>query len=208
MKTYRRLFASWMALLAMGLAGCTGGLPPAPTETELDAEAGAPAYRIAPLDSLAVFVWQAEDLSLSVPVRPDGRISLPLVEDMQAAGKTPSELARDVEGALEAYLQNPIVTVIVTSFGNTTGQTVQVVGEAQRPVSVPYRAGMTVLDLMVSVGGLTQFAAGNRAVLVRGRGEEEKIYGIRLNDLLSRGDVTANTPVLPGDIIIIPKSLL
>jgi polysaccharide biosynthesis/export protein len=202
------LFRTLALLLSFGLVACGGTPPPPPDATSLSAEDAAPSYVIAPLDSLAIFVWQAEDLSLSVPVRPDGRISIPLVEDMVAAGKTPSELARDLEVALEPYLQNPVVTIIVTSFGDTGGQTLQVVGEAQRPVSVPYRAGMTVLDLMVAVGGLTEFADGNRAVLVRGRGEQEQVYGLRLGDLLRRGDLSANRPVLPGDIVIVPKSLL
>jgi polysaccharide export outer membrane protein len=203
-----RRLAGWVATLLLVLlpAACGSGLPPAPevaTEPTL-----APEYRIAPLDNLNVFVWQLPDLSLSAPVRPDGRISLPLVEDVVAAGKTPTELAREVESKLAEYVQDPIVTIIVTGFGGATDQTVRVVGEAQQPVAVPYRANMTVLDLMVAVGGLTEFAAGNRAVLVRGQGPDRQVYGLRLDDLINGGDVGANTPVLPGDIIIVPKSLL
>jgi polysaccharide biosynthesis/export protein len=195
---------AWL-LVALQTA-CGPQLPAAP---ELMAEpTQAPEYRIAPLDSLNVFVWQLPDLSLSAPVRPDGRISLPLVEDVAAAGKTPTELAREIETKLAEFVQDPIVTIIVTSFGNATDQTVRVVGEAQQPVSVPYRANMTVLDLMVAVGGLTPFAAGNRAVLVRGKGPEQQVYSLRLDDLINQGDVGANTPVLPGDIVIVPKSLL
>ena len=146
-----------------------------------------------------------------------GRLDRAAVDDPHAcrprlavdtAGKTPTELAREVETKLAEFVQDPIVTIIVTSFGDATDQTVRVVGEAQQPVSVPYRANMTVLDLMVAVGGLTEFAAGNRAVLVRGQGPEKQVYGLRLDDLINGGDVAANTPVLPGDIIIVPKSLL
>jgi polysaccharide biosynthesis/export protein len=194
------------ALMLVVLAACSSSLPPAP---EIAAEpTQAPDYRIAPLDNLNVFVWQLPDLSLSAPVRPDGRISLPLVEDVVAAGKTPTELAREVESKLSEFVQDPIVTIIVTGFGSATDQTVRVVGEAQQPVAVPYRANMTVLDLMVAVGGLTEFAAGNRAVLIRGTGPDKTVYGLRLDDLINRRDVGANTPVLPGDVIIVPKSLL
>ena len=203
-----RLLGRWVSTLIIALlpVACSSGLPPAPEIAEEPTDA--PEYRIAPLDSLNVFVWQLPDLSLAAPVRPDGRISLPLVEDVVAAGKTPTELAREVETKLAEFVQDPIVTIIVTSFGDATDQTVRVVGEAQQPVSVPYRANMTVLDLMVAVGGLTEFAAGNRAVLVRGQGPERQVYGLRLDDLINGGDVAANTPVLPGDIIIVPKSLL
>jgi polysaccharide export outer membrane protein len=194
-------------LVAAFLAACGSGLPPAPLVAS-DEPVVPPEYEIAPLDSINVFVWQAPDLSLTVPVRPDGRISLPLVEDVTAAGKTPTALARELEDRLKDFVQDPIVTIIVTGFGEPTDQTVRVVGEAQQPVAVPYRANMTLLDLMVAVGGLTEFAAGNRAVLVRGRGEEEQLYGLRLGDLLNRGDISANTPVLPGDIVIVPKSFL
>jgi polysaccharide export outer membrane protein len=132
---------------------------------------------------------------------------MPLVEDLPAAGKTPTELARDVEGKLKEFIQEPIVTVIVTGFGQGE-QTVRVVGEAAQPVAIPFQANMTVLDVMVAVGGLTEFAAGNRAVLVRGRGQDERLYGLRLDDLVRRGDVSANRPLLPGDVIIVPKSFL
>ncbi|MEM9988568.1 MAG: XrtA/PEP-CTERM system exopolysaccharide export protein [Pseudomonadota bacterium] len=165
-----------------------------------------PEYLIGPYDQLQVFVWRAEELSTNVTVRPDGRISTPLVEDMLAAGKTPSELSNDLEGALKKYVRSPEVTIIVDQFSSTFDQQVRVLGEAQQPRALPYQAGMTVLDVMQMVGGLTEFAAGNRTKLIRGRGEEEKTYRVRLNDLIRQGDISANVSVLPGDVILIPES--
>jgi len=145
-------------------------------------------------------------LSTTVPVRPDGRISLPLIEDLQAANKTPTELARDVEKVLAEFVQNPVVTVIVTNFVGPFDQQVRVVGEASTPQAIPYREKMTVLDVMIAVGGLTEFAAGNRAVIVRSSGKKKNSYRVRLDDLLKDGDVSANVDVLPGDVLIIPQS--
>jgi polysaccharide export outer membrane protein len=139
-------------------------------------------------------------------VRPDGRISTPLVEDMVASGKTPSRLASDLESALSSYVKTPEVTVIVSDFSSTFDQQVRVLGEAQQPIALPYQAGMTVLDVMVAVGGLTEFAAGNRAVLIRGQGPDRQSYRLKLNDLMRKGDIQANVPVLPGDVILIPES--
>ena len=171
------------------------------------AEDAAPGYLIGPYDKLDVFVWRADDLSTKVTVRPDGRISTPLVADMVAAGKTPSELSADIEDALSEYVKDPQVTVIVDDFQSTFSQQIRVIGEAQTPQAIPYQTGMTVLDVMLSVGGLTEYAAGNRARLIRGEGADKTTYRIRLNDLLRRGDVTANAPVQPGDVILIPESL-
>jgi polysaccharide export outer membrane protein len=165
-----------------------------------------PEYLIGPYDELEVFVWRAEELSTQVTVRPDGRISTPLVEDMLAAGKTPTELANDIETALTEFVKTPEVTVIVDRFSSTFDQQVRVLGEAQQPRALPYQAGMTVLDVMLGVGGLTEFAAGNRAKLIRGRAEDQKTYRIRLNDLMRRGDVSANVAVRPGDVILIPET--
>lgn len=192
-------------LLALVLAGCAAALPPPPavaTATEQPNET----YRIGPLDTLEIFVWDTKNSSTTVPVRPDGRISFPLVGDVEAMGRTPGELARTIEAALEPFVIAPLVTVVVSTFGDTVGQTIRVVGEVQRPAAIPYRAGMTVLDVVVAAGGLTQFAAGNRAVLVRG--DQDEIYGLRLGDLLDRGDIGANAPVLPGDVVLIPQSLI
>jgi len=193
------------ALLLPALIGCSR-LPPPPDDPigELGAAAE---YEIGPLDTLEIFVWGAPDLSReSTQVRPDGRISMPLVGDLEAAGVTPVALGRTIEEKLQAYVQSPRVTVSVASFGDAAGQTVRVVGEAGKPVAVPYRAGMQVLDVMVAAGGLSEFAAGNDAVLIRGRGEHEKVYGLRLADLLDKGDTSANSVVLPGDVILVPKS--
>lgn len=143
---------------------------------------------------------------MQVPVRPDGNISIPLVESMAAAGKTPQALADDLEESLSTYIRDPIVTVIVTNFVGTYADQVRVVGEAARPQSMPYREGMTLLDVMINVGGLTQFAAGNRAKLVRETGEEgETTYGVNLQELLN-GEIDNNVPVHPGDVIIIPRT--
>lgn len=166
-----------------------------------------PDYLIGPLDQLEVFVWRAPELSTKVTVRPDGRISTPLVEDMVAAGKTPTKLAKDLEGSLGEYVKSPQVSVIVSNFTSTFDQQVRVIGEAQKPIALPYQAGMTVLDVMVAVGGLTQFAAGNKSVLIRGTGEDRQSYRLRLDDLLRKGKIGANVPVLPGDVILIPESI-
>ena len=165
-----------------------------------------PDYLIGPGDNLQIFVWRNPELTATVPVRPDGRISVPLVEDMPAVGKTPTTLARDLEGVLKQYVQEPIVNVIVTGFVGPFAQQVRVVGEAAKPQAIPYRANMSLLDVMIEVGGLTRFASGNRTMIFRrvdGKDIEEKV---RLDDLLKDGDVTANVKMLPGDILIIPQS--
>jgi polysaccharide export outer membrane protein len=159
------------------------------------------------LDSLQVFVWQQPDLSGKFAVRPDGRITMPLIEDLKAAGKTPSELARDIEKELGKYVRDPIVTVMVDDFSGTFDQQIRVIGEAQKPAALPYLANMTILDVMVTVGGLTEFANGNDAKLIRVEDGERKVYRLRLDDLVRDGDITANAAVLPGDVIIIPQSV-
>lgn len=212
MNTLTRLFSGLIAA-ALAVSGCSsvgiGGeqLAAAPSNAS-DAAESSPDYLIGPLDRLEIFVWRAPELSTNVTVRPDGRISTPLVEDMVASGKTPSQLASDLERSLGQYVKTPEVTVIVSDFSSTFDQQVRVLGEAQQPIALPYQAGMTVLDVMVSVGGLTEFAAGNRAVLIRGQGADRKSYRLRLNDLLRKGNISANVPVLPGDVILIPESAL
>ncbi|WP_373085979.1 XrtA/PEP-CTERM system exopolysaccharide export protein [Sneathiella sp.] len=166
----------------------------------------APQYIIGPQDELDVFVWQNPNLSVTVPVRPDGRISTPLVDDMVAASKTSQELARDLEKVLAKYVKDPLVTVTVKTFNGPYNQQIRIVGQAAEPKAIPYRSEMTVLDAMIAVGGMTEFAAGNRTVIVRNEGGENKSYVVRLNDLLMDGDVSANVPLLPGDILIIPES--
>jgi polysaccharide export outer membrane protein len=163
-------------------------------------------YIIGSGDTLDVFVWQNPDLSMSVPVRPDGRISLPLLQDLPAAQKTPAQLADDIKKGLSVYLRDPIVTVIVTGFVGPYSQQVRVVGEAAQPKAIPYRSNMSVLDVMIAVGGLTQFAAGNRSVIVRTVGGQEQEVPVKLDDLLKDGDLSANVAVMPGDVLIVPQS--
>lgn len=198
----------WRALFVVVmfvLAGCAsnGNVPDTQNQT---GKRDTPFYLIGPGDSLQIFVWQNPDLSVSVPVRPDGRITTPLVSDMKASGKTPSQLARDLENELAAYIKNPVVTVMVTSFVGRSSEQIRVVGAAAQPQSIPYRARMTVLDVMIAVGGLNQFAAGNRARLIRTVDGEEKKIPLRLHDLLKEGEIEANRRVLPGDILIIPEA--
>ena len=162
-------------------------------------------YLIGPLDTLNIIVWRNPELSLTVPVRPDGRISTPLVEDLMAQDRNPTELARDIEKALSKYTRDPVVTVVVTNFTGAVGEQVRVIGEATRPAAIPYRQKMTVLDVMIAVGGLTDFADGNGTVLVRAK-EDGKAYGVRLKDLIKRGDISANVEMRPGDVLIIPQS--
>jgi polysaccharide export outer membrane protein len=190
------------------LLGCSGGPATIPSEdvTYQPATAG-PDYIIGPGDTLQIFVWRNPELTTTIPVRPDGRITVPLVEDIQATGKTPTQLARDMEEVLKQYVQEPIVNVIVSRFVGPFGQQIRVVGEAAKPQAIPYRANLSVLDAMIEVGGLTKFAAGNRAVIVRpGANGSETSLRVRLDDLLRNGDVTANAKMLPGDILIIPQS--
>jgi polysaccharide export outer membrane protein len=166
-------------------------------------------YVIGPLDQLQIFVWRNPELSAEVQVRPDGRITTPLITDMPAVGKTPAMLADDLKYALGEYIKDPIVSVIVKSFSGNTSQQIRVVGATAKPAAIPFRANMTVLDAMIAVGGLSEFAAGNRSRLVRvdkqsGRQVE---YKLRLSDLLKNGDIRANVRLEPGDVIIIPESM-
>jgi polysaccharide export outer membrane protein len=196
--------AFWMsALLVVGLlmGGCSSSLPPAPATADTPDKI----YKIGPADSVNVVVWRNPDLSAQVSVRPDGRISLPLVEDVVAAGRNPADLAREVEKALSKFIRDPVVTVIVNNFQGVTSEQIRIVGEATKPQIVPFRQNTTLLDVMIQVGGLTDFADGNGAVLVRGS-ESGKQYSLRLKDLLKRGDISANVDMKPGDVIIVPQS--
>lgn len=163
-------------------------------------------YVIGPGDSLQIFVWDHADLSTGVQVRPDGKISTPLVEDLQAAGNTPTQLARAIEGVLKEYVRSPIVTVIMQGFVGEGSQQIRVVGQATTPSALQYRQGMTILDVMIQVGGLSEFAAGNRAKLVRRVNGEEIEIRVRLDDLLNKGDTRENIRMMPGDVLIIPES--
>jgi polysaccharide export outer membrane protein len=199
----RRIFLLLVSTLVLiGVGGCaSSSYPPAPqTAATPDYQ-----YRIGPLDNVNVIVWRNPELSLSVPVRPDGKITTPLIEDLPALGKDPSTLARDMEKALSKYIRDPVVTVIVTNFVGPSSEQVRVIGEATKPQILAYRQNMTVLDVMIAVGGLTDFADGNAATIFR-PAEGGKSYSVRLRDLVRRGDISANVDMKPGDILIIPQS--
>jgi polysaccharide export outer membrane protein len=189
--------------LAVGLMSCGSSSPPPPMSVM---EPTSPDYRIGPGDNLEVFVWRNPELSVTLPVRPDGRISTPLIEDLVATEKTPTQLARDIENALKNYVQQPVVTVMVTGFVGPYSRQVRVIGEAANPQAIPFSDNMTLLDVMIGVGGLTKFAAGNRAVIVRRTGSTTDQYTVQIDRLLKDGDVSANVPMMPGDVLIIPQS--
>jgi len=189
-------------LSAAAIMGCTTSpYPPAPQI------AASPdyLYKIGPGDSVQISVWRNPEISASVPVRPDGKLTAPLIEDLPAMGKDPTTLARDVEKALSKYIRDPVVTVIVGGFVGPYPEQIRVMGEAAKPQALSYRQGMTLLDLMIAVGGLTDFADGNNASIMR-TSEGGKQYSVRLKDLVKRGDITANVDVKPGDILLIPQS--
>ena len=204
-----------LGVSAVGLSACStagarssgNSLPPATFVGSDDVVAEK--YIIGPLDQLNVFVWRNADLGGKVQVRPDGMITTPLIADLQAAGKTPAQLADDIRVALTKYVDDPRVTVMVESFQGTFSQQVRVVGATQKPASLPYRANMTLLDAMIEVGGLSEFAAGNKARLIRhdrATGEQRE-YGVKIGRLLKKGDTRANVRLEPGDVIIIPESM-
>jgi polysaccharide export outer membrane protein len=198
----RSFAATFIAIVALALGACaTQPYPPAPTALgNVDYN-----YHIGPYDVVNVIVWRNPELSMSVPVRPDGRITTPLIDDLEASGKTPTELERDMEKALVKYIRDPVVTVVVTNFTGPSSETIRVVGEAAKPQSLAYRRDMTVLDVMIAAGGLTDFADGNGARIFR-VSEGGKLYAVRLRDLLKRGDISANVAMRPGDILVIPQS--
>jgi polysaccharide biosynthesis/export protein len=201
------VFRSLLYVLAFSLAACaSGGAAVEDSKQQPAAPEQQGEYRIGPGDQLSVFVFNQPDLTMAVPVRPDGLISTPLVEDMQAAGKTPSQLARDMEKKLAEFIRSPSVNVIVTTFVGNYGDQVRVVGQAAHPQALPYRSGMTLLDVMIAVGGLGEFAAGNRARLIRRVDGKSTETRVRLDDLLNDGDIKANLQVQPGDVLIIPES--
>ena len=191
-----------MLTAALVLAGCATPTPPS-------AAALAPVnpdYLIGPGDNVTITVWRNPEVSGSVPVRPDGKITTPLVEDLPAAGKTSTQLARDIEQALAKFIQQPVVTVIVTNFVGNYGDQIRVIGQAARPQALPYRRDMSLMDVLIAVGGITDFAAGNKASIIRSvDGKQEKL-NVRLDDLIRGGDISANMPVRPGDVLIIPES--
>ena len=195
------LLGSLALPLLLGACASTPDYPPAPQQ----AATADYNYRIGPLDTISVIVWRNPELSIALPVRPDGKISTPLVDDLVAIGKTPTQLERDIEQALTKFIRDPVVTVVVTSFVGPVSEQIRVTGEATKPQILAYRQNMTLLDVMIAVGGLTDFADGNAATIYRA-GEGGKIYSVRLRDLIKRGDIAANVDMKPGDILIIPQS--
>ncbi len=199
-------------LAASTLVACTstGGRPELPPASYVaNKEMPGEEYVIGPLDQLNIFVWRNPELSSKVQVRPDGRITTPLINDMPAVGKTPAVLAEDMKKALGQYIKDPIVSVIVENFSGTYSQQVRIVGATEKPASIPYRANMTLLDAMIAVGGLSQYAAGNKARLVRydrATGKQTE-FALQIGNLLKKGDSSANVRLEPGDVIIIPESM-
>lgn len=193
------------ASVVLAVTGCSSN-PNVNLSPEQQAATPDYEYLIGPGDTMEVFVWGNPDLSTNVVVKPDGKITTRLVENIEASGKTASQLARDIEKAYGQYVKSAVVSVIVNNFIGVPFQQVRVVGEAQQPLKVPYRKHMTALDAMIEVGGLTDFASGNRTVLIRNFEGKREVLELRLDDLLKDGDISANVPMYPGDIIIIPES--
>jgi polysaccharide export outer membrane protein len=189
--------------LWLAMAGCTVGpkYPAAPISASVQDYS----YIVGAGDNINIIVWRNPELSMSVPVRPDGKIATPLIDELLAQGKNPIELAREIEKQLAKYVRDPVVTVIVTGFVGPYSEQIRVIGEAARPQALPYKMNMTVLDVMIAVGGLTDFAAGNDATILRSS-DGGKQYAVRLKDLIRRGDVSANVEMRPGDVLIIPQS--
>ena len=205
------LVVGWLALSLL-IVGCASAPTPAPaptpkpTPTTTENKGTDNNYIIGPGDSLEVFVWRNPELSVTVPVRPDGKISTPLVEDMVAVGKTPPQLARDMEKVLSEYVRAPKVNIIVTTAASAFSL-VKVVGQVQHPSALPYREGMRVLDAILAVGGLTQFASGNRARIVRTENGKETVIHVKVADLVNSGDVRQNALLKPGDVLVVPQSM-
>lgn len=209
-----------MKLISNTLATVTRWLAAVGAASLLVACAGTPDYPAAPIsaatpdynyiigagDNVNIMVWRNPEVSMSVPVRPDGKIAAPLIDELVAQGKTPSQLAREIEKELGKFVRDPVVTVIVTGFVGPYSEQIRVVGEAARPQFLPYKQNMTLLDVMIAVGGLTDFADGNKATILR-TSEGNAQYSVRLKDLIKRGDISANVDVKPGDVLIIPESI-
>lgn len=183
------------------LAGCASSYPPLTSTTVMPHD-----YLIGPGDNININVWRNPEVSQTVPVRPDGKITTPLVEDLPASGKTATELARDIEKVLGKYIQQPVVTVIVTAFVGPYTEQIRVIGQAAKPQALPYRQAMSLLDVMIAVGGITEFASGNKATIIRTVDGKQQIFNVRLNDLIRQGDISANAAMRPGDVLVIPES--
>lgn len=183
------------------VAGCASNRPAAPAA----AASAEYSYKIGPGDNLNIVVWRNPELSMVVPVRPDGKISSPLIDDLNAMGKDSTALARDIEKELGKYIRDPVVTVIVTGFVGPYSEQIRVIGAATKPQILAYKQKMTLLDVMIAVGGITDFADGNGATILR-TSENNAQYSVRIKDLVKRGDVSANVEMKPGDVLIIPQS--
>jgi len=209
MLAMKRKFRSTLMITAIGIVvmAC-GSQRPSYSAAEVNTQDATDSadYSIGPGDSLQIFVWDHPDLSTNVQVRPDGKISTPLVEDLQAAGRTSTELARDIETVLKEYVRTPVVTVIMQGFVGEGAQQIRVVGQAVAPMAIQFKQGMTLLDVMIQVGGLAQFASGNKAKIIREIGGETVEIRVRLDDLINDGDINQNVDMLPGDVLIIPQS--
>lgn len=195
------------AMIALALAACGGGGGTAVLADNSEERDTGETYVIGAGDGLQVFVWGHDDLTASVSVRPDGNISTPLVEDIRAAGRTPTELSRAVEEVLSEYIRSPTVTIIVQRFVGEYDRQIRVVGQAAEPQSLSFRSGMTLLDVMIAVGGLSEFASGNKGKIVRKQNGEELVLNVRIKDLLNKGDMEQNVRMQPGDVLIIPESV-
>ena len=203
----RKLPTLFFTLLVLMLGACAGSSPsstaapvePGPTASQAE-------YIIGPGDAFQIHVWENPELSVSIPVRPDGMITIPLAEDVQAVGKSPTDLARDIETKLAEYIRTPQVNIIVMNFRGTYRKQIRVVGQAVKPQSLSYQSGMTVLDVVIEVGGLTEYAAGNRAKIIRWQDGEQVTIKVRLEELISDGDISENVNMMPGDVLIIPES--
>jgi polysaccharide export outer membrane protein len=191
---------------ALTLSGCALWNRPAAPSAAAMAAAEPADYLIGPGDSVNIIVWRNPEVSMSIPVRPDGKITTPLVEDLPAAGKTSTELARDIEKALAKFIQQPVVTVVVTSFVGNYAEQIRVIGQAAKPQALAYRRDMSLMDVLIAVGGVTEFASGNRASVIRNIGGKQQKLNVRLDDLIKDGDISANMPMRPGDILVIPES--
>jgi len=204
----KKLSKCCISLVLLGLYGCsnTGVLPEATTRASLTTDVNAYQYLIGRGDSLTIFVWRNPEVSGQFIVRPDGKVTTSLVEDIDVAGKTPTMLARQIEEQLSKYINNPRVTVSVNNFTGPLSEQVRVIGEATNPSAVSYTEHMTLLDLMIAVGGLTEFANGNNAKLVRVINGNQRTYEINIDDLIRDGDISENVDMLPGDIVIIPEA--
>ena len=197
----------WLALAAVALSALTlGGCASTRTTPVEQPKVATPDYLIGPGDNVNIIVWRNPEVSMSVPVRPDGKITTPLVEDLPASGKTSTQLARDIEKALAKFIQQPVVTVIVTGFVGTYDEQIRVIGQAAKPQALSYRSDMSLMDVLIAVGGVTEFASGNRASILRKVDGKMQKMPVRLDDLIKQGDISANVNMRPGDVLVIPES--